>query len=229
MCGIGAILDPAGTLGEPRGGGHARRAAAPRAGRRGLRSLGAAALAHTRLAIIDRGRRRPAAGSEDGAVIAVVNGEIYNHERAPGRARAPGAPLRDRLRQRGGGARLRGARARFRAAAERDLRLRAVGPRATRRLVAARDQFGVKPLYWWSDGRRVAVASEVGALIRAGPRPPGGGPRWPSTTSWPVASCPLRARCSRACRSCRRRRCSRWSEGEQPRVTSFREAPGEPR
>ena len=34
--------------------------------------------------------------------------------------------------------------------------------------MAARDQFGVKPLYWWTDGRRVALASEVGALIAAG-------------------------------------------------------------
>jgi asparagine synthase (glutamine-hydrolysing) len=37
-----------------------------------------------------------------------------------------------------------------------------------RRLVAARDAFGVKPLYWWSDGRRVALASEIGALLAAG-------------------------------------------------------------
>ena len=36
------------------------------------------------------------------------------------------------------------------------------------RLVAARDAFGVKPLYWWSDGRRVALASEIGALLAAG-------------------------------------------------------------
>ncbi len=37
-----------------------------------------------------------------------------------------------------------------------------------RRLIAARDEFGVKPLYWWSDGSRVALASEVGALIASG-------------------------------------------------------------
>jgi asparagine synthase (glutamine-hydrolysing) len=36
------------------------------------------------------------------------------------------------------------------------------------RLVAARDAFGVKPLYWWSDGRRTALASEIGALLAAG-------------------------------------------------------------
>ena len=34
--------------------------------------------------------------------------------------------------------------------------------------MAARDEFGVKPLYWWSDGRRVALASEIGALLDAG-------------------------------------------------------------
>ena len=36
------------------------------------------------------------------------------------------------------------------------------------RLVAARDPFGVKPLYWWTDGRRLALASEIGALLAAG-------------------------------------------------------------
>ncbi|HEX2232660.1 MAG TPA: asparagine synthase (glutamine-hydrolyzing), partial [Thermoleophilaceae bacterium] len=37
-----------------------------------------------------------------------------------------------------------------------------------RTLLAARDEFGVKPLYWWSDGSRLAVASEVAALLAAG-------------------------------------------------------------
>ena len=62
--------------------------------------------------------------------------------------------------------------------------------------MAARDHFGVKPLYWWSDGRRVALASEVGALLAAGLA----GPRWTawrSTTSSRAASCPRRGPCSR--------------------------------
>ena len=42
------------------------------------------------------------------------------------------------------------------------------GTHRERRLVAARDAFGVKPLYWWTDGRRVALASEIGALLAAG-------------------------------------------------------------
>ena len=34
--------------------------------------------------------------------------------------------------------------------------------------MAARDPFGVKPLYWWTDGRRMALASEIGALLASG-------------------------------------------------------------
>jgi asparagine synthase (glutamine-hydrolysing) len=37
-----------------------------------------------------------------------------------------------------------------------------------RRLLLARDHVGVKPLYWWSDGRRIAAASEIGALLELG-------------------------------------------------------------
>ena len=63
-------------------------------------------------------------------------------------------PLRHPLRLRGDRPRLRGARRRLRAPPERHLRVRALGrPRASG-CVAARDQFGVKPLYWCSDGRR---------------------------------------------------------------------------
>ena len=79
MCGIGAILDPAG-------------ACAPEAADRmleqlrhrgpdgeALRRIGPTTLAHTRLAIVDvEGGDQPL-DSEDGAVTLVANGEIYNH------------------------------------------------------------------------------------------------------------------------------------------------------
>jgi asparagine synthase (glutamine-hydrolysing) len=167
MCGIGAIHDPAG-------------GAAPDAAQRmvealrhrgpdgeAIRRIGPVALAHTRLAIIDVAGGDQPLDSEDGRVTLIANGEIYNHR-----------ALRTRLEQRGH---------RFATGSDCEAILHAYeesGPGCVhelngifafvlwddrrRRLVAARDEFGVKPLYWWSDGTRVAVASEIGALLDAG-------------------------------------------------------------
>ena len=167
MCGIGAILDPAGTSGQDaaermvealrhRGpDGHA------------LRRIGPLALAHTRLAIIDVAGGDQPLDSEDGRVTAIVNGEIYNHRE-----------LRTGLEARGH---------RWATNSDSEVVVHAYEEHGVdcvrhlngifafalwddreRRLVAARDAFGVKPLYWWSDGRRVALASEIGALLAAG-------------------------------------------------------------
>src|SRR5918995_4190178 len=167
MCGIGAILDPAGTSGQ-----HAAERMVEALRHRGpdgeaLRRIGPAALAHTRLAIIDvEGGDQPL-DSEDGRVTAIVNGEIYNHR-----------DLRAGLEEKGH---------RWATNSDSEVVVHAyeeygtdcvrhlngifafvVWDDARQRLVAARDHFGVKPLYWWSDGRRVALASEVGALLKAG-------------------------------------------------------------
>jgi asparagine synthase (glutamine-hydrolysing) len=167
MCGIGAILDPAGTSGQ-----HAAERMVEALRHRGpdgeaLRRIGPVALAHTRLAIIDVAGGDQPLDSEDGRVTAIVNGEIYNHREL--RARLEGQGHRwatnsdsevvvhayeehgpDFVRQLNG------------------IFAFVIWDDRRRRLVAARDQFGVKPLYWWTDGRRVAVASEIGALLRAG-------------------------------------------------------------
>jgi asparagine synthase (glutamine-hydrolysing) len=167
MCGIGALLDPAG-------------ASNPDAARRmldalrhrgpdgeALRRAGPATLAHTRLAIIDVAGGDQPLDSEDGAVTLIANAEIYNHR-----------TVRAKLEERGH---------RFATGSDCEAILHAYeesGPACVRqlngifafvlwddhrkRLVAARDEFGVKPLYWWSDGTRVAVASEIGALLEAG-------------------------------------------------------------
>jgi asparagine synthase (glutamine-hydrolysing) len=167
MCGIGAILDPAGT-------------ASPDAAERmvealrhrgpdgdALRRIGPLALAHTRLAIIDVAGGDQPLDSEDGQVTAIVNGEIYNQRQ-----------LRERLEERGH---------RFATHSDSEVVVHsyeeygldcvrhlsgifafALWDERRRRLVAARDAFGVKPLYWWTDGRRVALASEIGALLAAG-------------------------------------------------------------
>jgi asparagine synthase (glutamine-hydrolysing) len=167
MCGIGAILDPAGTTGPEAA---ERMVAALR--HRGpdgdaLRRIGPLALAHTRLAIIDVAGGDQPLGSEDGQVTAIVNGEIYNQRH-----------LRELLEERGH---------RFATHSDSEVVVHAyeehglecvrrlsgifafaLWDERRRRLVAARDAFGVKPLYWWSDGRRVALASEIGALLAAG-------------------------------------------------------------
>jgi asparagine synthase (glutamine-hydrolysing) len=167
MCGIGAILDPAGTSGQ-----HAAERMVEALRHRGpdgeaLRRIGPVALAHTRLAIIDVAGGDQPLDSEDGRVTAIVNGEIYNH-----------AELRTGLEQRGH---------RWATNSDSEVVVHAyeehgvdcvrhlngifafvIWDEREQRLVAARDAFGVKPLYWWTDGRRVAVASEVGALLAAG-------------------------------------------------------------
>ena len=221
MCGIGAILDPAGVSGArpPRGMVAAFAIAAPTATR--SRCLGPATLASTRLAIIDVAGRFQPLDSEDGAVTAVVNGEIYNHRE-----------LRARLERRGH---------RFATGSDCEVVVHGYEEHGTavvrelngifafalwdaraRQLVAARDHFGVKPLYWWSDGRRLALASEIGALIAAGLVEPHSirGAR-------PLPGLPLRAgtaRCSPASgKHLHRRRCSwpprrRAARGELPRA-----------
>src|SRR5215218_8515725 len=133
----------------------------------GITRHGPVTLVHTRLAIIDvEGGDQPL-DSEDGDISAVVNGEIYNH-----------LDLRTDLEQRGH---------RFVTGSDCEViphLYEEHGPGCVshlngifgfalwlgreRRLVAARDPFGVKPLYWCTHGRRVAVASEIGALLAAG-------------------------------------------------------------
>jgi asparagine synthase (glutamine-hydrolysing) len=167
MCGIGALLDPKGASGDEAAQRmvEALRHRGPDG--EGVRRCGPATLAHTRLAIIDVAGGDQPLDSEDGAVTLIVNGEIYNHR-----------ALRTKLEERGH---------RFATGSDSEAILHAYeesGPECVRelngifafvlwdehrqRLVAARDEFGVKPLYWWSDGTRLAIASEITALLSAG-------------------------------------------------------------
>jgi asparagine synthase (glutamine-hydrolysing) len=167
MCGFGALIDPAGTTSD--GVPAAMTAALRHRGPDGAGSYrrGPALLVHTRLAIIDVAGGDQPLMSEDGSCAVVVNGEIYNQ-----------LDLRAELESRGH---------RFATRSDSEVVVHAYeewGLDSVRRLngmfafalwddrrarlVAARDAFGVKPLYWWSDGRRVAVASEIGALLAAG-------------------------------------------------------------
>ena len=167
MCGIAALLDPAGTL--PAETAQRMMEALRHRGPDGesVDRYGPATLIHTRLAIVDvEGGDQPLY-AEDRERAVVVNGEIYNQ-----------LPLRAELEAAGHSFATRSDCEVVVHAYEDD------GPECVRRLngmfafalwdgqaqrlVAARDHFGVKPLYWWSDGRRVALASEIGALLASG-------------------------------------------------------------
>jgi asparagine synthase (glutamine-hydrolysing) len=225
MCGIAAIVDPNGPFPEA-----AARAAMTALRHRGpdgesLARLGPATLIHTRLAIIDVASGDQPLNSEDGRCSVVVNGEIYNH-----------LDLRRQLEAKGH---------RFATRSDSEVVVHAYeewGDDCVRRLngmfafalwdsgrqrmLAARDPFGVKPLYWVSDGRRVAVASEVGALLASGLATarldeialehylawrftPAPRTLFEGISKLPAASLLV-------------------SDGDGPRVRSYREAPGDP-
>lgn len=167
VCGIGVILDPGGDSHADAGRRmtEALRHRGPDGD--GVACIGPCTLAHTRLAIIDVAGGDQPLRSEDGAITAIVNGEIYNHAEVRAELEAQGHSFAthsdsevvvhgyeewgvELVR------RLNGIFAFALWDGRRD------------RLVAARDPFGVKPLYWWTDGRRLALASEIGALLAAG-------------------------------------------------------------
>jgi asparagine synthase (glutamine-hydrolysing) len=147
----------------------------------GTRTIGDATLGCRRLAIIDvAGGAQPLA-NETGDVVAVCNGEIYNH-----------ATLRERLVA-------RGHRFRTRSDAEvlphlyeehgADLVHElegmfgfAIWDAGTRRLVLACDRMGEKPLYHAASGGRVYFASEPKALLRAGAA--ARDPDWPALAAY---------------------------------------------
>src|SRR4051794_35876107 len=130
-------------------------------------SYGPVALAARRLAIIDLEHGDQPIATETGAVTVVQNGEIYNH-----------AELRDRLRERGH---------RFATHSDTEViahlyeehgldclpMLRgmfavALWDARSRRLVLARDRFGIKPLFHATlAGGALGFASELSALARA--------------------------------------------------------------
>ncbi len=131
----------------------------------GLLVDGDVGLAVRRLSIIDLVTGRQPATNEDGSVSVVCNGEIYNFRE-----------LRSDLERRGH---------RFRSRSDTEVVAHAYeewGERALRRLngmfglavwdarrrelLVARDPFGIKPLYYADDGRRLVFASEVRALLR---------------------------------------------------------------
>jgi asparagine synthase (glutamine-hydrolysing) len=170
MCGIAGILDP---KGRPIAAGELE-AMLQRIKHRGPDDDGryfaepphAVALGQTRLAIVDLSPAgRQPMPNEDGSVVMVCNGEIYNHK-----------DLRLSLR----------GDHRFRGQCDVEVLLHlyeeqgdeflpavngmfalALWDRDQGRLLLARDRFGVKPLYWALAGGRLIFASEIKAILVA--------------------------------------------------------------
>ena len=142
----------------------------PDSGGRG-RSTATAGLAARRLAIIDlEGGDQPIA-SEDGRVVVVQNGEIYNHAELRAELEAAGHRFRTpHSRHRGARPPLRGARPALRRAPARDVRGRGLGrraPPARARARPLRDQAALLPR---RPGRARLRLRAEGAAAAAGPR-----------------------------------------------------------
>lgn len=169
MCGIAGIVDP-GTTDEFREWHVTRMCQAmihrgPDDG--GLQSRAGATIGMRRLAIFDPNNGHQPMTTPDGRYSIVFNGAIYNF-----------SSLRDELETAGWAFRTRcdtevllAALAHWGADAIKRLRgmfAFALWDSAEMSLLAARDPFGIKPLYFHRDGARLVLASEVSALLASG-------------------------------------------------------------
>jgi asparagine synthase (glutamine-hydrolysing) len=171
MCGIFAIWSPAGgaTLTDLERPLTALAHRGPDGSGAWAAPDGRAALAHTRLAVVGLRRGAQPIGSADEMLQLVVTGELYDYEQ-----------IRAELERSG---------CRFRTDSDSEIALhlyRTHGVDAlhelrgefalvlwdgrARRLLAARDRFGIKPLLHARHGDRLLIASEVKALAAAGLR-----------------------------------------------------------
>jgi asparagine synthase (glutamine-hydrolysing) len=181
MCGILAIHDPAGgvTEAELRRGLAAMRHRGPDGEGVWVSPDRTVGIGHVRLAVIDPLTGRQPLTNEDGTVVAAVNGEFYGH-----------AAIRRDLEARGHV---------FRTNSDSEILVHLWEERdcdafeslrgefafvlwdaRERRLFAARDRFGVKPVVWHYNGRLV-LASEAKAVFAVGV--PAG---WDAAAMWQV-------------------------------------------
>jgi asparagine synthase (glutamine-hydrolysing) len=124
-------------------------------------------LVHRRLSIIDLSAAadQPLA-NEDGSVLVLLNGEIYNF-----RELRSGLASHHSFRSQGDTeviAHLYEERGEEAIAALDGMFAIAIWDARSRRLLLARDHFGKKPLYYWHDTRRLVFGSEIKALLAAG-------------------------------------------------------------
>jgi asparagine synthase (glutamine-hydrolysing) len=132
---------------------------------RGSFSAPGVGLGVRRLAIVDVSGGQQPVVSEDGSVVAVQNGELYNHPEL--RDELAGHRLRSRcdtevlphLYERYGVAFVKRLRGKFGLA---------VWDESARRLVLARDRLGVKPLYYAVVGDVLVFGSELKSVLASG-------------------------------------------------------------
>jgi asparagine synthase (glutamine-hydrolysing) len=124
-------------------------------------------MGHARLSIIDLETGNQPIANEDESVHIVVNGEFYDHDRIRRELRAAGHRLRTasdseialHLYEDLGASFLQLLRGEFAFALWDD---------SNQVLLAARDRFGIKPLFYAQVGDTIYVASEIKALFAAG-------------------------------------------------------------
>lgn len=128
---------------------------------------GRTALGHTRLSVIDLSTGAQPIANEDESLRIVVNGEFYDYERIRRELESRGHRFRTRtdseialhLYEEKGPAFLDDLRGEF---------AFALWDAARDTLIAARDRFGIKPLFYARSGDALILASEVKALFAAG-------------------------------------------------------------
>ena len=168
MCGIAAILSQNGPV-DPAAVRRATRALrhrGPDAERTWVSPSGRVGLGHTLLAINDPEGVQPIA-SEDGRLRIVVNGQFYDYRRIRAELEARGHRFRTRsdseialhLYEEMGAECLGQLRGQF---------AFVIWDEEAGRLFAARDRFGLKPLFYVEQGGTLYFASEAKALFAAG-------------------------------------------------------------
>ena len=168
MCGIAAILSRSGPVpaGALRSATAALRHRGPDAERTWVSPSGRVGLGHTLLVINDPRGFQPIA-SEDGRLRIIVNGQFYDFARIRAELEARGHRFRTRsdseialhLYEELGADCLERLRGQF---------AFVIWDEETGRLFAARDRFGLKPLFYAEHGGALYLASEAKALFAAG-------------------------------------------------------------
>jgi asparagine synthase (glutamine-hydrolysing) len=129
---------------------------------------GGVGLGMRRLSIIDLAGGHQPLTNEDGSVVVILNGEVYNHESLHAELEARGHRFRTRsdtevlvhLYEDHGEGLLQRLRGMF---------ALAIWDRKRRRLLLARDHFGQKPVFYTEAGGRLTFASEIKALLADDP------------------------------------------------------------